>query len=133
MAAKATRTIRMEEQLEPWECRLLASHERVRKKRYCHAYGPFSRNPLIGDIDPADREFYDCFVYKYNAHDELVSFPDENPSVLQMPGPAARGGVSVDGPRDVEDARKLLCKWFDKKRKPVLVTCPTHGTLSRTA
>ena len=64
MAAKATRTIRVEQQLEPWECRLLASHERVRKNDAVTLTCVLS-HPLIGDVDPADSEFYDCFTQKY--------------------------------------------------------------------
>jgi hypothetical protein len=113
MATKATRTIRMEQQLEPWECRLLASHERVRKNDAVTLTCILS-HPLIGDVDPADSEFYDCFVQKYDAHDELVSFPDENPSVLRMPG-LPHGSLRVDV-RVTLDNGDALSVWFNKHR-----------------
>ena len=113
MAAKATRTIRMEQQYEPWECAVLASHERVRKNDTV-TLTCVIRHPLLGDIDPANTQFYDCFAYKYNAHDELVCFPDENPSVLPMPG-LPHGSLRVDV-RVTLDHPEALSVWFEQNQ-----------------
>ena len=107
--AQAARTIRMEQQLEPWECRLLASHERVRKNDTVKLTVVLS-HPLIGDIDQTERELYRNFDYKYNAHDELVCFPEQNPSVLRMPS-LPHGSLRADVCVTLHN-QPGLCAWF---------------------
>lgn len=109
----ATRTIRMEQQSESWECTLLASHQRVRKNDTVTLTCVLS-HPLIGDIDTADSEFYGCFKYKYNAHDELVCFPDENPSMLRIPA-LPHGRLPVDVRVTLANPESL-CAWFEKNQ-----------------
>jgi hypothetical protein len=108
-----TKPKRIDQQLENWECKLLASHERVRKNDTVTLTCVLS-HPLIGDIDPADSEFYDCFAHKYDGHDELVCFPDENPSVFRMPG-LPHGSLPIDARVTLHD-REALGAWFDKNQ-----------------
>jgi hypothetical protein len=108
-----TKPKRIDQQFETWECKLLASHERVRKNDTVTLTCVLS-HPLIGDIDPADSEFYDCFANKYDGHDELVCFPDENPSVFRMPG-LPHGSLPIDARVTLHD-REALGAWFDKNQ-----------------
>ena len=101
----------MDQQLEPWECELLASHERVRKNDTVILTVVLS-HPLIGAIDPADVEFYRDFDYKYNAHDEMVCFPEQNPSVLRMPS-LPHGSLRADVRVTLNNAHGLRA-WFAK-------------------
>jgi hypothetical protein len=92
--AQAARTIRMDQHLESWACRLLASHERARKNDVVTLTVVLS-HPCVGDIDPADVEFYGNFNYVYNAQDQEVCFPERNPAVLRMPS-LPHGRLCVD-------------------------------------
>jgi len=114
MVMEAAGTIRMEQQLQPWECKLLVSHERVRKNDtatlivvLCH--------PCIGDIDQSDDEFYSNFKCKYEAQDQSLCFPEQNPAVLRMPS-LPHGRVRVDVRVTLRD-REGLCRWFEKHAK----------------
>ena len=101
----------MEQQLEPWGCRLCASHERVRKNDMV-TLTVVLYHPCIGDIDQADGEFYCNFDYKYDAHDQLVCFPEHNPALLRMPS-LPHGSLGVDVRVTLKN-RQGLCDWFNK-------------------
>ena len=121
MVMETMRTERMEQQLEPWECRLLNSHERVRKNDTATLTVVLS-HPCIGDIDPGDTEFYSNFKYKYDAQDQSVCFPEQNPAVLRMPS-LPHGRLRVGVCVTIKDQQGLR-RWFEKREKESLNDIP---------